>query len=521
MAAAPHSAAIARILRGLGLTQGKGRDFRVTGDYRNGERIGTFVVVLTRHADEVIAEHADEIERLSAESGWPFRVSVRYHKGERPMATVANYGGRIREEPPARAEADEPPAMAAEAETVEPAEAAPVEPERQETDERPAIVPAALQWLWADDHSAPVCSPLRDMIRSSECDKYGRPTRAAFQRIAAELNALPAEPAALAQLWADDHSAPVCSPLRDMIRGDECDDDGTPAPAAFERIAAEVRALALPVADRPRALPPAAPAAGEATAPNPFDRAAERMLHQEQAKALDWSTGQADLVEAAAAGQLYRDFGAVLRVVPVPGHPGWVTSMHRLGPLVDAGFLAIGEPDATGRRAVRVTVDGRQALTVWKRWRPKPVAKTHNQEVERLRPLLGGQQARRLAERAREEERQRRQGQTEFWQAMQALHAWEVREDRMWAAWAKVHGIRFRFSRRTAGWVPIAEEIAEHQLDDEVVALLREDAENPQPKPELPSRRAPEREELPPLEADDQTPEQLDLFGGATRPALS
>ncbi|MFB0617261.1 hypothetical protein [Streptomyces sp. AGS-58] len=510
MAAAPHSAAIARVLRSLGLTQGKGCDFRVTGDYRNGERIGTFVAVLTRHADEVIAEHADEIERLSEEAGWPFRVSVRYHK-DRPMATVANYGGRVRKEPPARAETVEAaPVVDAESEVVEPA--------REKQGERPAIVPATLAWLWADDHSASICSPLRDMIRSKECDKYGRPTKAAFERIAAELNALPAEPAALAQLWADDHQAPACSPLRDMIRGDECD-DGQPEPAAFERIAAEVRALALsvvePEIDGPRALPPAKPVADEVPAPNPFDRATERLLHREQAKALGWSTGQAELVAAAAAGQLYRDFGAVLRVVPVPGHPGWVTSMHRLGPLVEAGFLAIGEPDATGRRAVRVTVDGRQALTVWKWWRPQPQEKTHNEEVERLRPLLGGEQARRLTERAREEERQRRQGKTEFWKAMQALHAWEVREDLMWAAWAKVHGIRFKFTRRTAGWVPTAEEIAQHGLDDEVVALLREDAKNPQPKPELPSGKDPEREELPPLEPDDQTPEQLGLFGVA------
>ncbi|MET7886194.1 hypothetical protein [Streptomyces avermitilis] len=68
------------------------------------------------------------------------------------------------------------------------------------------------------------------------------------------------------------------------------------------------------------------------------------MQAQAQAEALGWSTGQAERVAAAAAGQLYRDFGAVLRIVPVPGHPGWVTSMHRLGPLVDAGFLAVASP---------------------------------------------------------------------------------------------------------------------------------------------------------------------------------
>ncbi|MER6559750.1 hypothetical protein ABT300_18850 [Streptomyces sp. NPDC001027] len=507
MAAAPHSASIARILRGLGLTQGKGCDFRVTGDYRNGERIGTFVLVLTRHANEVIAEHADEIERLSDEAGWVFRVSVRYHDRKRPTVSVANYGSRVREEPPASADA---------LEAAEPAEeAAPVaaeEPAREETAGRPAIVPAVLAWLWADDHRAPICSPLRHMILSKECDKYGRPTRAAFERIAAELNALPADPPALAQLWADDPQAPVCSPLRDMIRYDECGDDEQPTMAAFERIAAEVRALALPVAEPqheeygPRALPPAEsePAAEEVPL-----RA--RRLERAQAEALGWSAGQAELVAAAAAGQLHRDFGAVLRIVPVPGHPGRVTSMHRLGPLVDAGFLAVGEPDSTGRRAVRVTPDGRHALAVWKRWRPRPVEMTHNDECERLRPLLYGAQARRLAAVAREEEAQGRRYREELRAATRRLYEWEEREERLRAAWARVNGIRSAFQRRPVGWVPTGEEIAEHGLDPEVVAELRADAENPKPKPDLPTGRRVERAELPPLEADAQTPEQLSL----------
>ncbi|KUN32504.1 hypothetical protein AQJ11_02970 [Streptomyces corchorusii] len=512
MAAAPHSTAIARVLRGLGLTQGKGCDFRVTGDYRNGERIGTFVVVLTRHAEEVIAEHADEIERLSEEAGWPFHVSVRYHDRERPMVTVANYGSRVREEPPVSAVTAEP-AEAAEAETVEPAEVA-VEAAHEETAVRPAIVPAVLGWLWADDHAATVSSPLRDMIRSKECDKYGRPTKAAFERIAAELNALPADPAALAQLWADDHRAPVCSPLRDMVRGDECDDGGQPTMVAFERIAAEVKALALPVAEPrseesgPRALPPAEsePAAEEA----PDDLKALR-LERAQSEALGWSRGQAELVAAAAAGQLYRDFGAVLRTVPVPGHPGRVASMHRLGPLVDAGFLAVDEPDPTGRRAVRVTADGRHALAVWKRWRPWPVEKTRSEETEKLRPLLHGAQARRIAALAREEEKNRRRESEELWAATRRLHEWEEREERLRSAWARVNGVRNRFQRRPVGWVPTDAEIAEYRLAPDVVAELRADAENPKPKPELPSPRRSAGAELPPLEADDQTPEQTSL----------
>ncbi|MFC8887546.1 hypothetical protein [Streptomyces cinereoruber] len=101
--------AIARVLRALGLTQGRGCDFRIEGAYRNGERTGTYVLVLTRHADEVIAAHADDVERLTAEAGWAFRVSIRYLSATgRPTTSVANYGDRVRDEPPATTE--EPPA---------------------------------------------------------------------------------------------------------------------------------------------------------------------------------------------------------------------------------------------------------------------------------------------------------------------------------------------------------------------------------------------------------------------------
>lgn len=119
--------AIARVLRGLGLTQGRGCDFRVTGEYRNGERVGTHVLTLTRHADEVVAEHADEIERLAGETGFAFRVSVRYPGGNgRPMTSVANYGSRVRDTPPAAEKAPAKPETPAPA--GEPAPAADLPP---------------------------------------------------------------------------------------------------------------------------------------------------------------------------------------------------------------------------------------------------------------------------------------------------------------------------------------------------------------------------------------------------------
>lgn len=102
-----------------------------------------------------------------------------------------------------------------------------------------------------------------------------------------------------------------------------------------------------------------------------------------------------------------------------------------------------------------------------------------------------------------------------FREAHQRLMEWEDREDRLWAAWAKVQGIVYRLQRRPAGWVPTEEEIEAHGLDAEVVAELRADAENPQPRPVLPDLKQRPMAELPPLEADDQTPEQLDLFAVA------
>ncbi|MDQ0762030.1 hypothetical protein [Streptomyces canus] len=78
-----------------------------------------------------------------------------------------------------------------------------------------------------------------------------------------------------------------------------------------------------------------------------------------------------------------------------------------------------------------------------------------------------------------------------------------------------MNGVRFKLQRRPADWLPTEEEIAAHFLDPELVAELRADVENPQPKPELPSVRSAPPEELPPLEADLRTPEQLDLFGAS------
>ncbi|MFF6801092.1 hypothetical protein [Streptomyces sp. NPDC012616] len=376
--AASPTVAIARVLRRLGLVQGRGGDFRVTGWYRNGERDHTYVVLYGHHAAEVCAAHADDIERaVQADGGWCFRVSVRYFS-ERPTVSIANAGERIRETPPA------PPAALEEPAQPEPAD----EPE-----------------------------PVEE-----------------------------SEPAA------------------------------EPTP---------------PVEDR-----------------------REARLQRGQAAALGWATAQAELVASAAAGQLRIDPDGSPRYLPVPGWAGQRLADGRLAPLVKAGFLVIGEPDTFGSRRVDVTADGRRAVMVWKRWRPTPVAKDRAQEREQLRPLRRGQEQERRHRWLREQEEQREVEWKVYSEALDRLHAWEKREERMAKAWATVNDLAYAYlHKRPAGWVPTEQEVAEHQLAPEVVADLRAEAVSPQPQPELPRLSFGRGEGPPPLKADAEAPEQLDLFG--------
>lgn len=100
--------------------------------------------------------------------------------------------------------------------------------------------------------------------------------------------------------------------------------------------------------------------------------------------------------------------------------------------------------------------------------------------------------------------------------AMDELNAWEDRDDRLWAAWAKVQDITHRFSRQCpAGWVPTEEEIETHRLDPEVVAELRAEAGCPQLRPVLPKGSRLRLGELPPLPAVPDAVVQLGLFDEA------
>jgi hypothetical protein len=100
--------AIARILRDMGLKQGLHGDFAVRGYSERGERLGTMVVLYTRAANILIDERADEIERLSEESGWVFRVSTRYHHvSGAAYPDLCNFGKRVRRTRPVTGDTEE------------------------------------------------------------------------------------------------------------------------------------------------------------------------------------------------------------------------------------------------------------------------------------------------------------------------------------------------------------------------------------------------------------------------------
>ncbi|MEU0181455.1 hypothetical protein ABZ312_09725 [Streptomyces sp. NPDC006207] len=386
------SVAIARVLRGLGLAQGTGRDFKVVGEYRNGERNATTVLLLSRHGDEVAAQHADEIERLAAEAGWAFRVSVTYSTSGRPMVIITNG-------PCDRARQTPPPA--------------PTEPTPE-----PAPEPTP--------EPAPEPTP---------------------------------EP------------APEPEPTEDV------------APTAAE----------------------------------PADDWRERYRQQRQAEGLGWSRRQAALAAWAWAGQVRIDPDGTVRHVPIPGRDGYRIAAHLLPPLVTAGLLSSSAPDVNGRRRVEATADGRRALLVWARHKPTPAEKDEKAEAEPLRPLLGGEEAARRAHEARKDDALRRAAHDIWRAAFELRQAAEAREDRLRAVWVQAEGIRNPTARRPAGWVPTAEQIAEHRIPAELVDELRADAENPPPPPPpltFDDWRSPIAEDRTPAEHIILGPEQLGLFGG-------
>lgn len=83
------SSAIGRALRGIGLKQGRGKDFRVAGFYRRGERLYTYVS-LRLDAEHLAAKYAERIERETDEAGFPFYVRTHDLGDGRSYVNVTN-----------------------------------------------------------------------------------------------------------------------------------------------------------------------------------------------------------------------------------------------------------------------------------------------------------------------------------------------------------------------------------------------------------------------------------------------
>ncbi|MEU7092984.1 hypothetical protein [Kitasatospora aureofaciens] len=500
MAAQPPktpAVAVARALRSLGLVQGRGGDFRVTGDYQRGERIGTLVITLTRRADEQCAEKADEIERLTEEAGFPFRVSVHYYNGKpRPVTTVRNYGPRTRETPPAPAE------EAAEA-------TAAAEPEAQPDPEAGLTAMAiaerrrafALDWsigqaalmdsagsarlLYDNDNDG------QDVLRNSRTPGQRGPV-VEHERVA---------PLVEAGFLA------ISEPYGPGYKRMSITEDGGEALLLWRRWRPD------PAVKERTELQPLIGGQEEARRKAEATRGARERMERRQAEALDWTSTQAELMLAAAGDQLRLDPGDVLRHMPAPGRPGRRLDLRRLLPLTRAGFLTTAPADAAACRAVALTADGRRAVEVWKRWQAnKEPRRPWYEELIPLAPLIGGQEAICRDRERREEDAARDATSQAFHDALDRLLTWEERQARMRAAWAKVEGIRNPVAPRPAGWAPTDDEAARHGLAPSVVAELREDAASPEPRPALPDPRTPARPERAPLPAVPGASEQLGLF---------
>lgn len=187
-------------------------------------------------------------------------------------------------------------------------------------------------------------------------------------------------------------------------------------------------------------------------------------LGEEQAGRLGWSSGQAAAVEYAAAGTLVLDQDGTPRHATGTG-PGRRVAAGRVAALRTAGYLTDGEPDATGRRRVEPTADGRRALAVWQLWTPAPVVMDKRTEAEALTPLNQGDEARRRSAAAsrslREWERRR---ETE-WAALETQIAADRREDALNRQWRQANGVINPFAKRPAGWSPEAQAEADRAAE--------------------------------------------------------
>ena len=515
--------AIARTLRDLGLAQGKSGDFVVRGHYEAGERRHTFVALLTRHADEVVAARADLIEERTDRTGFPFTVSVHYaSESGRPVCDVANGAGeRVREEPPTAA----PVAVVA--------------PSGAPGTDAGTCRQCGTLLIWDatgarlhDEWGEYLCASLNhrpDVEITSAVHVLAEPDQ--DQQPAADVEE--PEPA-LAEVTEPQPEPADQAPREDLTRGlpdyitvtchnpksrewktecSRCGEAGKDGRVAF-RWGQDAQDDATNAAWLHW---------GEHRAQE--SRRAERL--RERAERLRWSTAQARTMDMADDGELFHDQGGYYQM-----RDYWVRSngrrvaVRRVEALIRAGLLA--SADAGGR--VRPTRDGELALKAWRACDVEPVEKTTKQDGEDLPPLLNGDEHRRRWERHQAELAEATRRAEQFRREHAERLAREEAEEERDRQWRKANDILNPWAKAPADWTPeTAEEQPEpqHQADtpqqeepaqpalfdaavDTPTATHQPRPAREQLRPELVREQPPTRQERATLAADVVTPVHIE-----------
>ena len=87
------TAAITRVLTGLGLARGARKDFTVIGNNHNpkGPHTGYIAVLNRASSARVVRDNAETIERETAALGFPFTVRATTHYGDVSALVVFKY----------------------------------------------------------------------------------------------------------------------------------------------------------------------------------------------------------------------------------------------------------------------------------------------------------------------------------------------------------------------------------------------------------------------------------------------
>ena len=463
--------AIARVLRDLGLKQGKGQDFRVAGHYVTGERRSTYVIILNREAEEIVADKADLIEQRTADrEHFPFTVSIRFGDSGRPVSHITNAAvERVREPRPVAAATG------------------------------PAGVPGE------DAGHCAQCSRLLIWDRTGKRvnDEWGEylcygPDRVSTQS-AVHLLAEPQPQPTTAAVEEPQRPAAAEMPEPEATRPTQVLQQEDPGAGLPDHITVRVHSAkarewevvctqcgAEDGQEKRVAFRWGMDAEGEAHS------AAWNHHHEHQARAavaaeladellarqatkLKWSEAQATTMRMAAAGELYRDVdGTFYQMRDFWRGNGRAVAAGRVRALLAAGLLEAADDD--GRCPIQPTRDGHRALKAWTRHQPHPMVKTRREEAEPLPYLFSGDEHRRRWEEAqRLLEESRRATERAMLEHAARLERQDADEalDRQWR---EECGILNPFARRPHGWQP-------SQLDQLHGALVEVPAESPTAEP--------------------------------------